>query len=91
MVCPSGYYDHGEGQDTIFYTKVLFPLDHKTFSAFEITFPARDKPRFAALVEHCEAKFTGPGHNGDAPSNAPTPCDQRRAVDRQHRALVREP
>lgn len=56
----SGYYERGEGEDTIFYTKVLFSPDYETFSAFEITFPAGDKPRFEALVEHFEDNFTRP-------------------------------
>ena len=56
----SGYYDGGERPDTIFYTKVMFSPDHQTFSAFEITFPARDKPRFEPLVEHFEDNFTRP-------------------------------
>ena len=56
----SGYYDGGERPDTIFYTKVMFSPDHQTFSAFEITFPAQDKPRFEPLVEHFEDKFTRP-------------------------------
>lgn len=56
----SGYYGAGEGEDTIFYTKVLFSPDQETFSAFEITFPARDKPRFEDLVERFEDSFTRP-------------------------------
>ena len=56
----SGFYDRAQPQDTIFYTKVLFSPDRQTFSAFEITFPARDKPRFAPLVEHFEDTFTRP-------------------------------
>lgn len=55
----SGFYG-GQRKDTIFYTKVLFSPDHQTFSVFEITFPARDKPRFEALVEHFEDNFTRP-------------------------------
>jgi hypothetical protein len=55
----SGYYD-GAAIETIFYTKVLFSPDHRTFSAFEITFPAEDKPRFEALVERFEDNFTRP-------------------------------
>ena len=56
----SGYYEAQEAQDTIFYTKVLFSPNHETFSAFEITFPAADKPRFEALVERFEDNFTRP-------------------------------
>ena len=56
----SGYYDRAQPQDTTFYTKVLFSADQQTFSAFEITFPAGDKPRFAPLVEHFEDTFTRP-------------------------------
>lgn len=55
----SGFYG-GERKDTIFYTKVLFSPDHQTFSAFEITFPAQEKPRFEPLVEHFEDNFTRP-------------------------------
>ena len=57
----SGYYDGGQGEDTIYYTKVLFSPDRETFAAFEITFPASDKPRFEAMVEHFEDNFTRPG------------------------------
>ncbi|MDB5613710.1 MAG: hypothetical protein JWQ22_1363 [Devosia sp.] len=56
----SGYYDGGDTEDTIYYTKVMFSPDYQTFSAFEITFPAEEKPRFEALVEHFEDHFTRP-------------------------------
>lgn len=57
----SGFYEPlGPGDLTIFYTKVMFSPDHQTFSAFEISFPATDKPRFEALVEHFEDNFTRP-------------------------------
>jgi len=57
----SGFYqpvDGGEGE--IFYTKVLFSPDNQSFSAFEISFPPEDKPRFEALVERLEDSFTRP-------------------------------
>jgi hypothetical protein len=54
----SGHY--GDGDETVFYTKVLFAPDHQTFSAFEISFPRRDKPRFEAMVERFENNFTRP-------------------------------
>src|SRR5690606_36537181 len=57
----SGFYEPlGPGDLTIFYTEVLFSPDHQTFSAFEISFPANDKPRFEALVERFEDSFTRP-------------------------------
>jgi len=56
----SGYYETQGRQDTIYYTKVMFSPDHQTFSAFEITFPTIEKPRFEALVEHFEDNFTRP-------------------------------
>ena len=56
----SGFYDGVERDDMIFYTKVMFSPDHQTFSAFEITFPTRDKPRFEPLVEYFEDNFTRP-------------------------------
>ena len=57
----SGYYQpDGEGSSTIFYTKVLFSADHGSFSAFEISFPEADKPRFEAVVERLEDNFTRP-------------------------------
>ncbi len=57
----SGFYEPlGPGDLTIFYTKVMFSPDHQTFSAFEISFPAEDKPRFEALVERFEDSFTRP-------------------------------
>lgn len=57
----SGFYEPlGPGDLTIFYTKVMFSPDHQTFSAFEISFPADEKPRFEALVERFEDNFTRP-------------------------------
>jgi hypothetical protein len=57
----SGFYDQSDrGEQTIYYTKVMFSPDHETFSAFEISFPAEDKPRLEALVEHFEDNFTRP-------------------------------
>ncbi|WP_127145027.1 hypothetical protein [Pelagibacterium montanilacus] len=56
----SGFYEDGAEDDTIFYTKVLFSPDQQTFSAFEITFPASDKPRFESMVEYFEDNFTRP-------------------------------
>jgi hypothetical protein len=57
----SGFYEPtGPGDQEIFYTKVLFSADHELFSAFEISFPAADKPRFEALVERLEDSFTRP-------------------------------
>jgi hypothetical protein len=55
----SGFYN-GADIETIFYTKVLFSPDQRTFSAFEITFPAEDKPRFEDMVERFEDNFTRP-------------------------------
>ena len=57
----SGHYDiTATGEQIIYYTKVLFSPDHDTFSAFEISFPVKDKPRFEALVEYFEDNFTRP-------------------------------
>ena len=57
----SGFYDDTEAQEgDIFYTKVLFSPDRQSFSAFEISFPPQDKPRFEALVERLEDSFTRP-------------------------------
>lgn len=57
----SGFYKPTNAEeDVIFYTKVLFSTDRDTFSAFEISFPAADKPRFEDLVERFEDNFTRP-------------------------------
>ncbi|MHA6299668.1 hypothetical protein [Devosia sp. CAU 1758] len=57
----SGFYVPTEpGEQTIFYTKVMFSENQESFSAFEITFPASEKPRFAPIVEHLEDHFTRP-------------------------------
>ena len=57
----SGFYEPtAAGEQQIFYTKVLFSPDKTSFSAFEISFPADEKPRFEALVERLEDGFTRP-------------------------------
>lgn len=57
----SGFYDSANAAEPmIFYTKVLFSADQRTFSAFEINFPAAEKPRFAPIVETFEDNFTRP-------------------------------
>jgi hypothetical protein len=57
----SGFYEPlGPGDLTIFYDKVMFSADRQTFSAFEISFPADDKPRLEDLVERFEDNFTRP-------------------------------
>lgn len=57
----SGFYQPElTGEQTIFYTKVLFSPDRESFSAFEISFPERDKPRFEQMVEYFEDHFTRP-------------------------------
>jgi hypothetical protein len=57
----SGFYEPtAMGEPVIFYTKVLFSADHATFSAFEISFPERDKPRLEDVVEYFEDNFTRP-------------------------------
>lgn len=57
----SGFYEPvGTDEEVIFYTKVLFSADRGSFSAFEISFPEDDKPRFEDLVERFEDNFTRP-------------------------------
>ena len=57
----SGFYAPSRpGEETIFYTKVMFSEERTSFSAFEMTFPAAEKPRFAPIVEHLEDHFTRP-------------------------------
>lgn len=57
----SGFYEPlGADQQVIFYTKVLFSADRDSFSAFEISFPEDDKPRFEDMVERFEDNFTRP-------------------------------
>jgi hypothetical protein len=58
----SGYYDSAAGEDPlIFYTKVLMSPDHRTFSAFEISYPQAEKSRFDAIVNRIEDSMTRPG------------------------------
>lgn len=55
----SGFYSGAEaGDDVIFYTKFVFSADRSRLAAFEISFPARDKPQFAQVVERIEDSFT---------------------------------
>lgn len=57
----SGFYEPlAGGEPVIFYTKVLFSRTHDSFSAFEISFPESEKPRYEAMVEYFEDNFTRP-------------------------------
>jgi hypothetical protein len=57
----SGFYARtDQGDAVIFYTKFLFSADHRRLAAFEISFPAREKPQFASVVERIEDTFSGP-------------------------------
>ena len=57
----SGFYEPFASENgDIFYTKVLFSPDRQSFSAFEISFPAEDKPRFEPIVDRIEKSFTRP-------------------------------
>ena len=55
----SGFYSKTEAGDAvIFYTKFMFSADRSRLTAFEISFPASAKPRFANVVERIEDTFT---------------------------------
>ena len=57
----SGYYESPGGEDPlIFYTKVLMSADHRTFSAFEISYPQNEKSRFDPIVNRIEDSMTRP-------------------------------
>jgi hypothetical protein len=57
----SGFYEPlANGEPVIFYTKVLFSQTQDSFSAFEISFPESEKPRYEATVEYFEDNFTRP-------------------------------
>lgn len=57
----SGYYESAAGEDPlIFYTKVLMSPDHRTFSAFEISYPKNEKSRFDPIVNRIEESMTRP-------------------------------
>jgi hypothetical protein len=57
----SGFYSGAEAGDAvIFYTKFMFSADGTRLAAFEISFPAREKPRFEEVVERIEDSFTSP-------------------------------
>lgn len=59
----SGDYapDRDSAEPLIFYTKVLLSPDGNSFSAFEISYPRRDKPRYDPVVERIEDSLTRPG------------------------------
>ena len=53
----SGYLEMGQ---RIFYAKFMFTPERDALSAFEITYPARDKERFDAIVARLEGSLTRP-------------------------------
>lgn len=59
----SGHYekDGQSGDPLIFYTKVLVSADGQSFSAFEISYPTRDKERYDPIVSRIEDSLTRPG------------------------------
>lgn len=58
----SGYYQGAgtDGGNVVFYTKFMFNRDHSALSAFEISYPAAEKPRYDAVVAHLEKTLTPP-------------------------------
>jgi hypothetical protein len=56
----SGFYGEDGAEPLIYYTKLLLSADRETFSGFEISFPAADKPRFESIVDRIEDTFTRP-------------------------------
>jgi hypothetical protein len=58
----SGYYTRDDyvGTDLIFYAKFMFNADHTRLSAFEISYPERDREAFDVIVERLEATLTAP-------------------------------
>jgi hypothetical protein len=58
----SGYYTRDDyvGTDLIFYAKFMFNADRTRLSAFEISYPERDREAFDPIVERLEATLTAP-------------------------------
>jgi hypothetical protein len=58
----SGYYrrDDYVGTDLIFYAKFMFNADRTRLSAFEISYPERDREAFDPIVERLESTLTAP-------------------------------
>jgi hypothetical protein len=61
-VALSGYYTRADyaGDDLIFYAKFMFNDDLSHLSAFEISYPERERMRFAPIVEHMEDTLSAP-------------------------------
>jgi hypothetical protein len=58
----SGYYrrEGDDSDDLIFYAKFMFSPDREHLSAFEASYPVRDKRRFDAIIERMEDSLTSP-------------------------------
>lgn len=62
----SGDYapDTPQSEPLIFYTKVMLAEDGNSFSAFEISYPKREKSRYDPIVERIEGTMSRPGASG---------------------------
>ncbi len=58
----SGYYrrERHEAEELIFYAKFMFSPDRSRLSAFEISYPLRDKRRFDPIVTRLEKSLRAP-------------------------------
>ena len=58
----SGYSpaDDEDGEDLIFYAKLMFSPDRQLLSAFEARYPIADKRRYDAIIERMEDSLTPP-------------------------------
>ena len=69
----SGFYKRSAGDDTdlIFYAKFMISEDHRSFSAFEASYPISEKLQFDPIIERMEESLTPPGElqHQSAPSD----------------------
>jgi hypothetical protein len=58
----SGYATEAaeNGEDLIYYTKVMFSADRQALSAFEARYPISDKRLYDAVIERMEDSLTAP-------------------------------
>jgi hypothetical protein len=49
-----------DGEDLIFYTKLMFSPDRQLLSGFEASYPISDKRRYDAIIERMEDSLTAP-------------------------------
>jgi hypothetical protein len=56
----SGYAAGDDGEDVIFYTKVMFSPDRQVLSAFEARYPVSARLLYDSIIERMEDSLTAP-------------------------------